>query len=120
MSIEFVLSDLVSNVEGATGAIILAADGEAVQWHSTTDGEQLRMRGAYVAVAMQSYRQSAARKGFGALNSLVLEYEGASFVAQEIDDDCFVAIELAASANIGEAIFRLGPAAAKLRNELMV
>ena len=119
MSIESVLSNLVSSVEGATGAIILAADGEAMQWHTTTDGDQLRMRGAYLAVAVQSYRESAARKEMGPMRGMVLEYDGSSFVAHEIDNDCFVAIELAASANIGEAMFRLGPAAAKLRNELM-
>ena len=119
MSIESVLSELVSDVEGATGAIILAADGEAVQWHATTDAEQLRLRGAYVAVAVQSYRESTVREKVGAMRSLVLEYDGSSFVAQEIDTDCFVAIELAASANIGEALFRLGPAVAKLRDELM-
>lgn len=119
MSIETVLSDLVTDVDGATGAIILAADGEAVQWHATTDDEQLRLRGAYVAVAVQSYRESIARSELGAMRGLVLEYDGASFVAQDIDSDCFVAIELTASANIGEAMFRLGPAATKLRNELI-
>lgn len=118
MSIESVLSDLVSDVEGATGAIILAADGEAVQWHATTDGEQLRLRGAYVAVEVKSYRESAAGKALGPMRDLVLEYDDSSFVAHEIDNDCFVAIELAASANIGEAMFRLGRAAAKLRHEL--
>lgn len=119
VSIESVLSDLVSDVEGATGAIILAADGEAVQWHSTADAEQLRLRGAYIAVAVQTYRESVARKELGAMRELVLEYDGSSFVAREIDNDCFLAIELAASANIGDAMFRLGPAATKLRNELM-
>jgi len=119
VSIESVLSDLVSDVEGATGAIILAADGEAVQWHTAADAEQLRLRGAYIAVAVQTYRESIARKELGAMRELVLEYDGSSFVAHEIDNDCFVAIELAASANIGEAMFRLGPAATRLRNELM-
>jgi len=119
VSIESILSKLVSDVEGATGAIILAADGEAVQWHAKTDGEQLRLRGAYVAVTVQTYRESIARKELGAMRGLVLEYEGSGFVAREIDHDCFIAIELDAAANIGEAMFRLGPAATKLRNELM-
>jgi predicted regulator of Ras-like GTPase activity (Roadblock/LC7/MglB family) len=119
VSIGSVLSELVSDVEGATGAIILASDGEAVQWHAVTDGERLRLRGAYVAVAVQSYRESTIREKSGAMRSLVLEYDGSSFVAQEIDNDCFVALELAVSANIGEALFRLRPAAAKLRSELM-
>lgn len=119
MSIESLLSNLVTDVEGATGAIILAADGEAVQWHSTTDAERLRLRGAYVALVVRSYRESAVRNEMGSMRSIVLEYDGSSFVAHEIDNDCFVAIELAATANIGEAMFRLGPAAAKLRSDLM-
>jgi predicted regulator of Ras-like GTPase activity (Roadblock/LC7/MglB family) len=115
VSIESVLSELVSSVEGATGAIILAVDGEAVQWHTAVDGDRLRLRGAYVALAVQSYRDSPAHKKFGAVKNLVLEYEESSFVAQEIDSDCFVAIELTHHANIGEAMFRLGPAVEKLR-----
>ena len=118
MSIEALLSKLVSDVDGATGAIVLAADGEAVLWHTKLDAERLRLRGAYVAVAVQSYRESPACKTLGALRTLVLEYEGSSFVAEEIDNDCFVVIELAASANIGEAMFRLGPASLRLCREL--
>lgn len=119
MPIEALLSKLVSDVDGATGAIVLAADGEAVLWHATMDAERLRLRGAYVAVAVQSYRESRARTKLGAVRTLVLEYEGSSLVAEEIDNDCFVVIELEASANIGEAIFRLGPAVTKLRRELI-
>jgi len=40
MSIDSVLAELVSQVEGATGAILVAADGEAVQWHPPADGAQ--------------------------------------------------------------------------------
>ena len=119
LSIEALLCKLVSDVDGATGAIIIAADGEAVLWHATMDAERLRLRGAYVAVAVRSYRESRARTKLGAVRTLVLEYEGSSLVAEEIDNDCFVVIELAASANIGEAIFRLGPAVTKLRRELI-
>lgn len=118
MPIEALLAKLVSDVDGATGAIILAADGEAVLWHTSRDSERLRLRGAYVAVAVQSYRESPARRKLGAAKTLVLEYEGSSLVAEEIDNDCFVVIELAASSNIGEAMFRLGHTVAKLRHEI--
>lgn len=120
MSIDSILAELVSEVEGATGAIVLAADGEAVQWHAAVDGERLRLRGAYIAVVLQTYRESGLRRKFGGVRGLVLEYDGSSFVIQEIDSDCFVVIELTASANIGQAVFRLGPAVVKLRSELMV
>ncbi len=119
MSIDSVLAELVSQVEGATGAILVAADGEAVQWHPPADGERLRLRGAYLAVALQGWRASAVREKVGAMRCLVLEYEGSSFAAQEVDSDCFVVLEVAASANIGQAVFRVGLAAAKLRIEIV-
>ena len=116
MSIESLLKDLVSRVEGATGAIVLAADGEAVKWCATA-GVLLRLRGAYVSVLLQSCRASGVLSKVGNMRSFVVEYEGASFVAQQIDDYSFIALELSASANIAEAMFRLGPAVAELCRE---
>lgn len=118
MPIEAVLYKLVSGVDGATGAIVLAADGEAVAWHSSTDSERLRLRGAYVAVAVQSYRESKATSKLGTAKTLVLEYEGGSLVAEEIDNDCFVVIELSSSSNIGESMFRLDRTVIELRGEI--
>lgn len=117
MSIEVLLKELVSKVNGATGAIILEADGEAVQLCAPASSERLRLRGAYIAVVLRSCRAAAARSSLAGLSSLVLGYDGANFVAQEIDRDCFVVLELEASANIGEAMFRLEPAVEKLREE---
>lgn len=44
---------------GATGAIVLAGDGEAVAWCST-EGERLRLRGAYAGVLLQSCKKPVA------------------------------------------------------------
>jgi predicted regulator of Ras-like GTPase activity (Roadblock/LC7/MglB family) len=118
VSLEALLNELVSKVEGATGAIVLEADGEAVQWCDATDNERLRLRGAYVAVVLRSCVAAAARANLAGLSCLVVEYEGSSFVAQEIDRDCFVLLELGASANIGEAMFRLKRTIEELRCEI--
>lgn len=117
MSLDSLLKELVSSVEGATGAILLGADGEAVQWYSS-DGEQLRLRGAYVAVVLKSYRTTAVSAKLSDLSWLMLAYDGASFVAQEIDRDCSVVLELNPLANIGQALFRLKPAVESLRIEI--
>jgi predicted regulator of Ras-like GTPase activity (Roadblock/LC7/MglB family) len=112
------LKDLVSTVDGATGAILLGTDGEAVQSYARDSGERLRLRGAYVALMLKSCRATALRANLGALNCLVLEYAGSSFVVHEIDRDYFLVLELSASANIGEALFRLKPAVENLRAEI--
>jgi predicted regulator of Ras-like GTPase activity (Roadblock/LC7/MglB family) len=111
------LKELVSSVEGATGAIFLASDGEAVQWYSGDGGERLQLRGAYITVALQGCRGAADRLTLGGIRHLILEYDGASFIVQELDRGYCVVLELDSSANIGQAIYRIQPVVARLRRE---
>ena len=115
--IESLLAELVSSVEGATGAIVLDADGEAVGFYSA-EGECTRLRGAYVSLMLRDLRASKALNQLGSMRGMVIEYEGASLVAKQIDDDCIIVLELALFTNISEAMFRLASSAQLLRREL--
>jgi predicted regulator of Ras-like GTPase activity (Roadblock/LC7/MglB family) len=114
------LKELVSSVEGATGAIFLASDGEAVQWYSNDDGERLQLRGAYITVALRGCRALADRLTPGSIRHLVLEYDSATFIVQELDRGYFVVLELDSSANIGQALYRTQPVVAHLCREIAV
>jgi predicted regulator of Ras-like GTPase activity (Roadblock/LC7/MglB family) len=115
------LKQLVAGVEGASGAILLESAGEAVQWYAVDESqtERLRLRSAYVAVVLQNSRAIAERTEAGRAAHLVLQYDGVSFIAQVVERDYFVVIELCSSANIGQALYRLQPIIANLRRELM-
>jgi len=114
------LKQLVESVEGATGAILLESAGEAVQWHNADESqsERLRLRSAYVAVMLQNSRAVAARTAVGEAARLVMQYDAATFVAQVIERDYFVVLELDPWANIAEAIYRLQPTVDRLRRLL--
>jgi predicted regulator of Ras-like GTPase activity (Roadblock/LC7/MglB family) len=112
------LKELVSSVEGATGAIFLASDGEPVQSYSETDVERLQLRGAYVTVVWKGCRASAGRLMVKDIGHLVLEYDGAIFIVQELNPGYFVLLELDSSANIGQAIYRIQPVVCHLRREI--
>jgi predicted regulator of Ras-like GTPase activity (Roadblock/LC7/MglB family) len=118
LSIDLLLNNLVESIDGATGAIIVAVDGEAVQWGTSEQNERLRLRSAYVAVVMQTFRAAAARAGLGQLKRLVVGYKGATLIAQEIDDDCCVMLELKASASVSRAVYQMQTAVAVLRQEI--
>ncbi|MFP5262742.1 MAG: roadblock/LC7 domain-containing protein [Blastocatellia bacterium] len=118
MPFKALLKELVSSVEGATGAIFLASDGEAVQWYSADDGERLQLRAAYITVVLQGCRNSAERLALGDTRHLVLEYETASFIVQQLDGGYCVMLELDASANLGQALYRTQPIVAHLRREI--
>jgi predicted regulator of Ras-like GTPase activity (Roadblock/LC7/MglB family) len=114
------LKQLVEGVEGATGAILLESAGEAVQWHHTDEShsERLRLRSAYVALMLQNSRAVAARTAVGEAARLVMQYDAATFIAQVIERDYFVVLELDPWANIAEAIYRLQPISERLRHAL--
>jgi predicted regulator of Ras-like GTPase activity (Roadblock/LC7/MglB family) len=112
------LKELVSGVEGGEGAIFLDADGEAVQWYAKDAGERLRLRAAYIAVMLQACQAASARLGLGRVGNLVVEYDGAKFVIEEIERDYFVMLELNRSANVGQALHRIKPVVAALRREV--
>jgi predicted regulator of Ras-like GTPase activity (Roadblock/LC7/MglB family) len=114
------LKQLVESVEGASGAILIESAGEAVQWHSADErqAERLRLRSAYVAVVLQNSRATAARTAMGEAARLVMQYDGASFVAQVVERDYFVVLELSASANVAQAIHRLQSTVEGLRRAL--
>lgn len=105
-------------VEGATGAIVVATDGDAVQWYCDSDSERLRLRGAYVAVELRAARAAAIRGKLSGVKSLVLEYEGSTLIAQEIDEDCFVVLELGHPPKIGQGTFRLKSTVENLRRAI--
>ena len=119
MSFKLLLEELVSNVRGAEGAIFLDAEGEAVEWYTNGNGERLRLRAAYVAVVLQAARAVASRLNAGKTNHLVLCYDGAKFIIDELESGYFLVLELNTSANIGEAQYRIQPTAAKLRREIV-
>jgi predicted regulator of Ras-like GTPase activity (Roadblock/LC7/MglB family) len=112
------LKDLVASAEGASGALLVEADGEAVQWHAETEEDRLRLRAAYVVMALGSYRAAASRAGLGNAGCAILQYEGASFLGQEIERDYFLVLELDPSANVGQALHCLRPAIDGLRRAL--
>jgi predicted regulator of Ras-like GTPase activity (Roadblock/LC7/MglB family) len=114
------LKKLVSKVEGAEGAIFLDREGEAVQWHARSDAERLRLRAAYLAVVLRCCRASADALALGRIRYLLIDYEGARLVAEEVEGGYFVVIELSNSANLGQALYRMGPAVEDLRREIGV
>lgn len=118
--IDSLLNELVSSVDGATGAIIVAVDGEVIQLCASSDTERLRLRGTYAALVMQTFRAAAARAGLGRLQHLVVEYNGATLIALEIDDDCSLVLELKPNAGVGRAVYRMQTVEARLRDEITV
>lgn len=109
-----ILKELVLEVEGAEGAIVIEADGEAVQWFAKRSDERLRLRAAYVALAAQGCRDLVTRLELTNRGVMLIKYEGANFVIAELESNYLIILELQSDANIGEAFFKIVTAANKL------
>ena len=111
------LQELVSKIEGASGAIFLEKDGEAVAWYTEGDVGRLRLRAAYAAVVLQAARGLADEMKVGATTRLVLAYEQAKFIIEELESGYFLVLELDATASVGKAIYLIKPTAEQLCRE---
>ena len=119
MSFKPVLEELVSSVEGAEGAIFLEVDGEAVEWYAPDNGDRLRLRAAYIAVVLQASRALAGHLSIGTTRKMLLSYEGAKFIIEELGSGYFLALEVSVSTNVAQARYRMEPAAASLRADIL-
>ena len=115
---ETILKSLVSQVDGALGAIFLDGDGEAVTWHTHGDGNELRLRAAYVAVLVRTSRSIAARLRSGTVTSMLVEYDNSQFLIENLVRGYFLALELEKSANLGQAFLQVRPVVEALCQEI--
>ena len=119
MSFKPVLQELVTEVEGAEGAIFLEVDGEAVEWYAPDNGDRLRLRAAYVAVVLQASRALAKHLDIGTARHMLLAYDGAKFIIEELESGYFLALEVNVSTNIAQARYRMQPVVESLRREIL-
>jgi predicted regulator of Ras-like GTPase activity (Roadblock/LC7/MglB family) len=114
-----VLINLLATVRGASGALLIQADGEAVVWRSRGDPDQLRLRGAYVAVVLRASEALAKSLALGAIEYFFLKYQGAGFLARAVGGGgYFLVVEMDSSANVSEVNYRINPFVERLREEI--
>lgn len=114
-----ILKELISDLEGASGAILFDSEGEAILWHGRSDPERLRLRAAYLAVLAQSCRVALSRLDLGSLNHIIVEYKASLFVLSDVGEGCCFALELEPKANLAHAIKCIKLAADRIKREIL-
>jgi predicted regulator of Ras-like GTPase activity (Roadblock/LC7/MglB family) len=113
-----ILQQLAESIDGAESALIVESDGEAVQWFTEGDAEQLRLRAAYVVIAALSCRESIEHLGARKQEPILIEYDGASFLVEDLDKSYFLILELNPEANIAQATKKFLPIVEQLRRDI--
>jgi predicted regulator of Ras-like GTPase activity (Roadblock/LC7/MglB family) len=114
-----VLSEVVSGVDGAIGAVLMGSDGlpveQVVKDPSRGDIEAIAME---LSVVLREIRKAASQLGAGNTEEVMIRGAGMTTLIRLITDEYFVALALPASASVGKARFLLRRAAPRLRENL--
>lgn len=113
------LQSIVEKTDGSLGALIMGADGLAVERFFTEEGADSNLDVA--AAEFTSLVRSAGRSGkdldLGSLRELVVALGKVTFVMRLFSEDYFVVLALGSEGNLGRARYELRKAELVLAKE---
>jgi predicted regulator of Ras-like GTPase activity (Roadblock/LC7/MglB family) len=113
------LAELVSRVPGATGAILVDSDGEAVVVYAApgqrapdgyTAEERVKLIGAYHMIALRDAEQLSAGFGYGPTKYLVHRYEMGTVVTKPLSGGYALMLVLQGESYVGQGLLHLSRA----------
>ena len=116
------LKSVVEKTDGALGALIMGADGLAVEKFFAEEGRDANLDIA--AAELTSLVRSAAKSGkeldLGGLNELVIALEKVTFILRSFSRDYFAVLALKPEGNLGRGRYELRKAELQLAKEFAV
>jgi predicted regulator of Ras-like GTPase activity (Roadblock/LC7/MglB family) len=116
------LQQIVSNVDGSLGVLIMGADGLSVERFFTDEGNaaNLDVAAAEFTSLVRSGMKSGNDLGLGDLNEMVVALDKVTFLMRLFNRDYFVCLALKSEGNLGRARYELRKAELQLANEFAV
>lgn len=113
------LTDLVTTVPGASGAILADWEGEAVaQYYLQDDDYELKVLGAHKGIILNQMREIHASLGSGELNEAVITTACQHVLIGTIGPDYNLVMTLDRTALIGYALHHFRRTLERLREEI--
>lgn len=111
------LQDVVDNVEGGLGALLMGFDGIAVDSYAP-EGFDVETLGMEFSVVLNDARKAALSMDAGRTDEVAFRAEKVTTVVRILNDEYFLVLALAPSGNLGKGRFLLRLAAPKVLQEL--
>lgn len=102
MSFKTILQNLVEST-GATGAILLASDGEVVEAYSGTQAE-LDLIGAHQGIILSSVKDATERSAPGTVRSVTISTEKARLVILTVKEGYYIVVTAAKACFTGKIL----------------
>ncbi len=98
-----ILLDLIARVPGALGAVLVDAEGEAVDYAGRLDAFDLKLAAAHWQIVLTDLRAKAAAHTSGTPRSLVVRGEKRSFIVHELPEGYTLVLVLSRRAGFTQA-----------------
>ena len=98
-----ILANLIGRVPGSLGAVIVDAEGEAVDYAGRLDPFDLKLAAAHWQIVLTDMRAAASKRGVGAPRALVVRSEKRSFITHELPDGYTLVLVLSRRAGFTQA-----------------
>lgn len=112
------LQDLVTQVPGAIGAVLLDNEGEAVTYFSHDDDERVRLISAYQRIWLNDCLRLTEQMCLGQLAQLIHRYEAGTVLVQALKDNHALVLIGAPEMFVGQGLLQMAQTGAALNEDL--
>jgi predicted regulator of Ras-like GTPase activity (Roadblock/LC7/MglB family) len=117
MAFERILKELTDR-SGASGAIMLANDGEVVAYHTDEAGLDIDLIGAHHGVILDIIRDASARSDFRDITSVSITTDTNRLAISTLKDGYYIVLSMDKTLPIGRALYESDRAARMLEEEM--
>jgi len=117
MQFKSLLTRLLEDIPGASGAIIVDWEGEAVDQVATTNEYEIKVLGAHSGIILAQLREALSRTDSGGLDEVVIRTGRNKIFIAPLTEDYLLMLQLDSGAIAAHATYRMGQCVAALRSE---
>jgi predicted regulator of Ras-like GTPase activity (Roadblock/LC7/MglB family) len=118
MSFKVILAEMLQQVPGGLGAILVDWEGEAVDQSGVIDDYELKVIGAHKGLILGNLRKAVARVEGNALQEIAITTEQVQTLILPVNEDYFLVLTLQKGEAYGRALFEARRCLEKLKQEI--
>ncbi len=120
MSFKAILRDIVEDVEGGVGALIMGYDGIAIDDYIKEEGPfDVQLMAVEFASVLKEIKRTVEVLKSGDMEEVTIISEHAHIIVRAVNDDFFVALALTGGGNYGKGRYLLKRDVFKIRDALL-
>lgn len=119
MSFKMMLDQLLADVPGSVGAILVDWEGEAVDQVAVADEEHLKLLGAHYGIVLNLMREQMTGLGVASPEQVIVRRRTGTTLMIPLNDEYLLILQLNKTALVARAVEKMRRCAQVLREEIV-